>query len=126
MGKIADITKEAVAPIIEKLNYILVDVEYKKLNNQNTIIIYIDKLGGITLDDCELVSKKLDAILDDLNPTNDVPYNLNISSPGLDRPLKLDWDFTKNLNKEVEVKFYVPFNGKKVITGILKDFKYNK
>ena len=86
-------------PLIEKivtdLGLVLVDLEYKKLVTGMTLIVYIDKPEGVTLDDCEMVSRALDKPLDELDPTDGASYNLNVSSPVLDRPIKTDYYFNK-------------------------------
>ena len=108
MSKITDCVKELVEKIIEANGMELVDVEYKKLYGQDTLIIYIDKDGGVDLNDCELIHNAIDAPLDELDPTNGAPYNLNVSSPGIDRPLKTARDFAKKIGLEMEVSLYKP------------------
>ena len=108
MSKITESVKELVEPIIESNGMELVDVEYKKLYGQDTLIIYIDKDGGVDLNDCELIHNAIDAPLDDLDPTGGAPYNLNVSSPGIDRPLKTPRDFAKKTGLEMEVSLYKP------------------
>lgn len=108
MSKITDAVRELVEPIIEKNGMELVDVEYKKLYGQDTLIVYIDKEGGVSLDDCEIIHNAIDAPLDELDPTEGKPYNLNVSSPGIDRPLKTEKDFMRKLGLDVEVSLYKP------------------
>ena len=86
---------------------------------------YIDKNGGITLEDCEIVHKAIDGPLDELNPTCDEKYILNVSSCGLDRPLKTEKDFKRNLGKEVDIKLYKAVNKQKEFTGKLESFDEN-
>lgn len=95
--------KKLANPIVEKLNFELVDVTYEEIEGERyiTIVIYSDK--GITFEDCKTVSKALDEPLDELNPTNDLSYSLNVSSLGLDRPLNTVRDFERYLNKDIEV-----------------------
>lgn len=108
-----------ILPIVENLGYELVDVEYvKKINGMN-LTIFIDQNNGITLEDCEVVHKAIDLPLDELNPTNDAPYTLNVSSCGLDRPFTTSKDFDRNIGKEVEVNLYSKLNGKKQYVGKL-------
>lgn len=112
-----------IQPLVEKAGYIFVDVDYQKVYGQNTLTVTIDTPLGITLNDCEKVSKLLDGPLDELDFTNSVGYNLNVSSPGLDRPLKKPVDYERNLNKEIEVKLFKPLSdGKKMVAGILKAY----
>ncbi len=110
-----------VAPILGALGYELVEVSYQKQYGGMTLTIFIDtdKEGGITLDDCEAVSKAIDKALDEGNPTADQPYTLNVSSPGLDRPLKSARDYEKKMGKEVEISLYKPTDGKKKFEGLL-------
>lgn len=125
--RIKDICYEIADPIISKLGYELVEVEYQKEQNGMNLIFYIDKEEGISIDDCEIVTKALDDVLDEANPTNDKPYTLVVSSLGVDRPIKTERDFKKNLGNEIEIKFYAMHKELKVkvIEGILKDFDEN-
>ncbi|MCX4362026.1 MAG: ribosome maturation factor RimP [Clostridia bacterium] len=108
MSKITDSVRETVEPIIVANGMELVDVEYKKLYGQDTLIVYIDKDGGVDLNDCETIHNAIDSALDDLDPTEGAPYNLNVSSPGIDRPLKTARDFEKKTGLEMEVSLYKP------------------
>lgn len=107
--------------IVSDLGYVLVDIEYKKQSTGMVLELFIDSENGITLDDCERVSKALDEPMDELNPTCDESYCLNVSSLGLDRPLTKEYQFNKYKGKEIELKFYEPLKpyNKKVITGLL-------
>ena len=95
--------------VVTELGYVLVDIEYKKQVSGMVLELFIDSENGITLDDCEKVSRALDDPLDDLNPTNDESYTLNVSSLGLDRPLTTEYQFNKYKDQLVEFKFYEPF-----------------
>ena len=108
MSKITESVKILVEPIVENLGMELVDVEFKKLYGQDTLIVYVDKEGGVCLDDCENVHNAIDQPLDDLDPTLGKPYNLNVSSPGIDRPLKPGKDFNKKIGLEMEVSLCKP------------------
>lgn len=121
-GKVVEIVEEHINPIIENLGYEVVEVEFAKKVDGMNLCFYIDSPNGITIDDCEKVHKLIDAPLDELNPTGDMPYILSVSSCGLDRPIKTDKDLKRNLNKVVDIKLYAPLNKKKAFTGILKDF----
>lgn len=112
---------ELCEPIVANLGYELVEVKYAKGHSGMELTLFIYSKDGISLDDCEKVSKAVDAPLDELNPTNDEPYVLNVSSLGLDRPIKNERDAKRNLGIKVEVKFYAPKDGKKVWTGTLID-----
>lgn len=122
MSKIADSVTALVEPIITANGMELVEVEFKKLYGTPTLIVYIDKEGGVSLDDCELIHRAIDGPLDDLDPTNGESYNLNVSSPGLDRPLKNARDYAKNMGKEIEISLYTPVDGKKKFVGILESY----
>ena len=115
---------ERAKPVIENtlsaLGYELVDIEYKNLYGQKHLIVYVASERGISLDDCEIVSNALDKPLDDLDPTAGVPYCLDVSSPGLDRPFKTRRDYERNFGKSVEIKLYAPLKGKKFYEGVLK------
>lgn len=106
-------------PIIEKLGYELVDIELSKKYGQDNLSFFIASNNGINFDDCEKVHRELDVALDELNPSKDAPYILNVSSPGLDRPFKTQRDYARNINKKVEVKLYAPLKGKKLYDGVL-------
>lgn len=117
--KVSDLVYENIAPLF-KGEIKLVEVEYVKRNDGMHLIIYIDKDNGITVDDCVEVSRLIDQPLEDLNPTNDASYYLDISSYGLDKPLKFDWQFKKYINKKVNVKLYRKLNDLKEFVAILK------
>ena len=106
---------------IADMGYELIEVTYQKEYGTMTLTLYIDtdKEGGISLDDCEAVSKCVDPLLDADDPTAGVAYNLNVSSPGLDRPIKTERDFRKKQGTKVEVGFYRALNGVKKVQGIL-------
>lgn len=86
------------------------------------LVFTIDSDNGVTIDDCEKVHKLIDPILDELNPTDDKPYILSVSSPGIDRPLKTDRDFKRNEGKEIEITLFQKLEGKKKFVGTLKAY----
>ena len=108
-----------VLPIVEANNFELVDVEYVKEAGTWYLRIYIDKEGGIFINDCELVSRALSEIMDQDDPIEDA-YILEVSSPGLGRPIKKDKDFQRNLGDEVEVRTYKAINKQKEFVGLLE------
>ena len=110
-----------VLPIVEANNFELVDVEYVKEAGTWYLRVYIDKEGGIFINDCELVSRALSEILDKDDPIEDA-YILEVSSPGLGRPIKKDKDFQRNLGDEVEIRTYKPINKQKEFVGLLKEY----
>ena len=110
--------------ILTGSDFELVDVEYVKERDWY-LRIFVDKVGGIDLDDCKVLSEKLGELLDKENVI-DGAYILGMSSPGLDRVLKKDKDFVREAGKKVDVTLYAPIDGKKNFTGVLeyrdKDF----
>ena len=108
--------------VTSELGYELVDVEYLKESGDYYLRVYIHKPGGVNLDDCQIVSEKLSEKLDDSDMIQKA-YYLEVSSPGLDRPLKTDRDLERNLGKEVEVNLYKAVDGVKKFEGILKSYK---
>lgn len=121
-SKVVDRCNEHIVPIIENLGYDVLEVEYAKKVDGMNLTFYIDKPQGITLDDCETVNNAIYDVLDEINVSDDAPYILNVSSAGLDRPIKNEKDFLRNKGKQVEIKLYSPLNGKKVYTGALVGF----
>lgn len=114
-------TEELVMPLIEQNNFELVDVEYVKEGSNWYLRVYIDKENGINVDDCELISRTLSDLLDEKDFIDDA-YILEVSSPGLGRPLKKDKDFERSLMEEVEIKLYRAKDGSKDFKGILKAY----
>ena len=113
--------KEISEPLAEELGYELVDVEFPKEGSSYFLRIYLDKVGGINLDDCQKMSHLIGDKLDEIDLIK-MAYFLEISSPGLDRPLKTDKDLKRNIGKEIEIKLYEQINGKKSIEGMLEGF----
>ena len=114
-------TEALLLPILEANNFELVDVEYVKEGSNWYLRAYIDKEGGIAVDDCELVSRALSDLLDKEDFIEEA-YILEVSSPGLGRPLKKDKDFERSLMEEVEIKLYKAKDGSKDYKGILKAY----
>ena len=111
-------TEELIMPIIEQNQFELVDVEYVKEGGTWYLRAYIDKPGGITVDDCELVSRAANDILDEKDFVED-SYVFEVSSPGLGRPLKKEKDFARSIGEEVEIRTFRPINRQKEFYGIL-------
>ena len=114
-------TEAILLPILEKNGFELWDVEYVKEGGTWYLRAYIDKPGGIMVDDCEIVSRELSDLLDEKDFIDEA-YILEVSSPGLGRTLKKERDFEKSLGKEVEVRTYIMMEGKKEFRGILKGY----
>ena len=112
-------TEELLLPIIEEFHFELVDVEYVKEGGNWYLRAYIDKEGGITVDDCEVVSRRMSDLLDEQDFIEE-SYIFEVSSPGLGRPLKKEKDFIRSQGESVEVKLFRPGDKQKEFTGILK------
>lgn len=122
MAKVKEISEAKIRPVIEEMGYELVDVEYKKEFDGMSLIFTIDKEEGVTIEDCEKVNKVIDPIIDELNPTDDQPFTLVVSSPGLDRQLKTDRDLRRTIGKDVTVTLFSKMDGKKNFEGTLVSF----
>lgn len=122
--KIEEIVAEFAAPIVASHSFELVDVEFIKEGTNWYLRIYIDKPGGIMIDDCKLISEEISDILDEKDPIEQ-SYFLEVSSPGLDRPLKKDSDFERFKGELVEVKVFKPIDGRKIFEGELLGLKDN-
>lgn len=109
------------SPILEEFSFDLWDVEYVKEGKDMFLRVYIDKEGGITIDDCVSVSRRLSDLLDADDFIEDA-YTLEVSSPGLGRKLVKDKEYTRSIGKDVDVKFYKPVEGSKEISGRLVAF----
>lgn len=112
---------ELVMPIIEAGNYDLWDVEYVKEGADYYLRVYADKEGGIGIDDCVDISRKLEQKLDEEDFIKEA-YILEVSSPGLTRVLKKDKEFEKSIGRLVDIKLYKALNGQKELQGTLKSF----
>ena len=111
-------TEKLILPILERLQFELVDVEYVKEGSIYYLRAYIDKEGGITVNDCEVVAREMNDLLDkeDFIPES---YTFEVSSPGLGRPLKKEKDYVRNMGKEVEIRTYREINRSKEFYGLL-------
>ena len=114
-------TEALLQPILDAHHFELVDVEYVKEAGSWYLRAYIDKEGGIAVDDCEVISRILSDWLDQTDFIED-SYILEVSSPGLGRPLKKERDFERSLGEEVEIRLYKALNKQKEFTGILKAY----
>ena len=116
---ILESVEKLVLPLIENHKFEFVEVEFVKEGADWFLRIYIDKPGGIGHDDCQLISNEISPLLDEKDIITEA-YFLEISSPGLERPLKTDKDFEKYRGEEVELKLFKPMEGVKKFTGTLK------
>ncbi len=114
-------TQKLLVPILQQHGFELVDVEFVKEGSSFYLRSYIDKPGGINVDDCETVSRALEAKLDEEDFISEA-YVLEVSSPGLGRPLKKEKDFIRNEGKEIELRLYQSFEHEKEFRGILKSW----
>ena len=113
--------QNAIQPTADEMAIEIVEVEFKQ-GREPALTIYIDTENGVDLNTCEAFHRAIDPILDELDPTFGAPYTLNVSSPGLDRPLKTERDFNKCMGKKVEVKLFAPMQGKKFFEAVLIGF----
>lgn len=114
-----------ITPVIEEMGFELVDVDYVKEGQDWYLRVYIDHENGIDLNACEQVSRRIDSLLDEHDRDNSLfpgSYILEVSSPGLTRPLKKDADFDRYEGRMVTVKTYAPMDGKKEFDGILRGY----
>ena len=118
-------TEELLQPLVDAHGFELVDVEYVKEAGNWYLRAYIDKPGGIAVDDCEVISRALSDKLDEEDYIED-SYILEVSSPGLGRPLKKDKDFARSIGEEVDVRTFRAISHQKEFTGILRDYDKEK
>lgn len=123
--RVEEVVWELALPIVENNLFELVDVEFVKEGANWYLRVYIDKEGGITIDDCQLISEELSDKIDKVDPIKQ-SYFLEVSSPGLERPLKTTRDFEKSTGKKVELKLFKPLEGKKLFEGELVGLIDNK
>ncbi len=107
--------------VAEELGYEIVDIEFQNGSKHDLLSIFIYKKEGIDLDDCTEMSRSLEKKLDNLEALKN-PYYLEISSPGLDRPLKTKDDYRRNVGNEVDVKLYAPIDGQKEFSFVLDKY----
>lgn len=110
--------------IAEEQGVYLVDAEYKKEGKDWYLRLFIDKAGGVGIDECEAFSRAFGEEMDRIDPIAEA-YCLEISSPGVDRKLKTEREFTYYIGRRVEVKLYKALDGKKEFDGVLEDYRDN-
>lgn len=120
--KVTDLVTEIAKPIVEEKGMELWDVEYVREGSEYFLRLYLDKEGGVDIDDCEAVSRAVDPILDEKDP---IPgsYHFEVCSAGLERALKRPGDFERFLGSPVTVKLYRPRNGLKELPSVLKGYE---
>ena len=114
-------TEEMIQPILDRMQFELVDVEYVKEGGSWYLRAYIDKEGGITVNDCEAVAREMNVLLDEEDFIPDA-YIFEVSSPGLGRPLKKEKDYIRNMDQEVEIRTYRAINKCKEFYGLLRSY----
>ncbi|MCF6137145.1 ribosome maturation factor RimP [Pseudalkalibacillus berkeleyi] len=119
--KVTEITEELVTPILDSMDLELVDVEFVKEGKNWFLRVYIDSDEGVDIEECGKVSEQLSEELDRIDPISQA-YFLEVSSPGVERPLKKEADFHKAIEKNVFVKTYEQIEGQKEFEGTLKSF----
>ena len=122
MAKVTDAVAALALPVVEQAGCSLWDVEYVKEAGTWFLRVYIDREGGVSIDDCEAVSRPLSDLLDQADPIEG-SYTFEVSSAGADRALKKPEHFARFLGHEAEVKLYRPREGRKELVGTLKDYR---
>ena len=122
MAKVTDAVAALALPVVEGAGCALWDVEYMKEAGTWFLRVYIDKEGGVSIDDCEAVSRPLSDLLDEADPIEG-SYTFEVSSAGADRPLKKPEHFARFQGEEVEVKLYRPREGRKEFVGRLRGYE---
>lgn len=121
MAKIDEALEALALPVCERHGVYIYNTEYKKEGSEYYLRLFIDKDGGVTIEDCENVSREISPMLDDLTFIKDA-YIFEVSSPGIDRLLTRDWHFEKVMGEEIDIKLFAPIDGSKEISGILKAY----
>ena len=121
MSRITDSVRELARPVVEQAGCTLWDVEYVREAGTWYLRVFIDKEGGVSIDDCEAISRALDPILDEADPVPD-SYVFEVGSAGAERELKRPGDFQQFTGSEVELRLYQPLEGSKSFVGTLKSY----
>ena len=122
MAKIDEALEKIAADVCERHGVYIYNTEYKKEGSEYYLRLYIDKDGGVTIEDCENVSREISPLLDELTFIKEA-YIFEVSSPGIDRALTRDWHFEKVMGKEIDIKLFAPIDGMKEISGILTKYE---
>ncbi|MCO6017917.1 MULTISPECIES: ribosome maturation factor RimP [Carnobacterium] len=122
MSNVVDTVKNIVQPIVDEFQFELVDVEFVKEGKNWFLRTYIDKPGGIDIEECALISEKISERMDQIDP-DPIPqaYFLEVSSPGAERPLKKEADYQNAIGSYINISLYEPVEGQKVYEGTLKE-----
>ncbi len=119
---IASAVEELLTPVIEGLGYAVWDVQFRKVGADFTLTVTIDSEDGISIDDCELVHRTIDPLLDEADPI-DVAYILEVSSPGIEREIRTDAHIEACMGEEIEAKLFAPQNGSRVFVGRIAGYE---
>ncbi len=122
MAKIDEALEKIAADVCERHGVYIYNTEYKKEGSEYYLRLYIDKDGGVTIEDCENVSREISPLLDDFTFIKEA-YIFEVSSPGIDRALTRDWHFEKVMGQEIDIKLFAPLEGKKEISGVLSKYE---
>ncbi|MBQ2889997.1 MAG: ribosome maturation factor RimP [Clostridia bacterium] len=121
MAKIDEALEKIALDVCQRHGVYIYETEYKKEGSEYFLRLFIDKEGGVTIEDCENVSREISPLLDNLTFIKEA-YIFEVSSPGIDRVLSRDWHFEKVMGEEIEIKLFAPLDGKKEFSGILKGY----
>ena len=119
---IAGTVEELLRPVIEELGYRIWDVEFRKVGADPTLTVTIDSDAGINIDDCEKVHRTIDPLLDEADPI-DVPYILEVSSPGIERDIRTDTHIFACMGEEIEAKLFAPLDGRRSYVGVIAAYE---
>lgn len=119
MSKITEQVEALIQPVLNDLNFELVDIEYVKEGKDHFLRISIDKEGGVDLNDCTIASEKISEVMDENDPIPEM-YYLDVASPGAERPIKKEKDFYNAISQPIFVSLYAPIEGDKEWLGVLK------
>lgn len=117
----AETVRELVEPTVKELGYEIYDVEYSKIGTELHLEITLDSENGINIDDCEKVHRAIEPIIDEADPIDSF-YYLDVSSPGLERPIRTAEHYVKCTGEVIEAKFFAAVNGKKSVVGTLEGY----
>jgi len=121
LAKIDEALEKLALDVCERHGVYIYNTEYKKEGSEYFLRLFIDKDGGVTIEDCENVSREISPMLDDLTFIKEA-YIFEVSSPGIDRALTRPGHFEKVMGEEIDIKLFAPIDGKKEISGVLKAY----
>ena len=125
MAKIDEALEKIAFDVCERHGVYIYNTEYKKEGSEYYLRLFIDKDGGVTIEDCENVSREISPMLDDLTFIKDA-YIFEVSSPGIDRVLSMPWHYEIVMGEEIDIKLFAPIEGSKEITAVLKGYEDDK